>query len=164
MNVKMLIVPLVLIAWCAAPIHAAEQYRFRVAEGLEALGDEELPPGMERLRGRPLMMLIGTRGTHWRWILNGCPETKRCEFRIDDSGGGAHSTAPDEDPATFPRQLDLGLMRLDATRFRLRCLRELCVIRHGAVGSEEMESIRLLRSEWIELSVERAIDVKFADK
>ena len=163
MNVKVSVFAAVLIAWLAAPIQAAEQYRFRVAEGLEALGDEELPPGMERLRGQPLMMLIEIEGTHWRWILNGCPEPKRCEFRIDDQGGAAHSVDPDQDPATFTKPRDLGLMRIDATRFRLRCLRELCVIRHGAVGAKELESIRLLRGGWIELSAERVIDVKFAD-
>jgi hypothetical protein len=148
-----------LLASLAGPIHAGEHYRFRVGEGLEALGAEKLPAGMEQLRGRPLMILIGIEGTHWRWVLNGCPASKRCEFRIDDRGGTAHSAEPDEDPAAFTRPRDLGLLRIDSKRFQLRCLRESCVIRHGAAGAEEVERIRLLRGEWIELSVEREIDV-----
>jgi hypothetical protein len=162
MNVRVLVFATALIAWTATPTHAAEQYRFRVAEGLEALGDEELPPGMAQLRGRPLMVLIGIEGTHWRWMLNGCPQTRPCEWRIDDTGGGGGSGDPEEDPADFTQPRDLGLLRLDATRFRLRCLREVCVIRHAPVGAKEMERIRLLRGGWIELPVERVIDVTFA--
>jgi hypothetical protein len=160
MRIKSLVFVTLLTAWRVAPVHAGEQYRFRVAEGLEALGDEKLPDGMERLRGRPLMVLIEIEGTHWRWVLNGCPENKRCEFRINDSGGGGGD--PDEDPATLKPVYDLGLVRIDATRFRLRCLRELCVIGHGPVGAKELEGKRLLRGEWIELFVERVIDAKFS--
>jgi hypothetical protein len=162
MKVRMLVLA-VLISWCAARSHAAERYRFRVAEGLEALAGEELPSGMEYLRGKPLMVLIGTEGTRWRWMLNGCPATKPCEWRIDPTGGGGGSADPDEDPAAFTTPRDLGLTRIHATLFRLRCLRELCVIRHGTVGSDAMETVRLARGQRIELSVERAIDVKFAD-
>lgn len=162
MKVKVLVLAAVWIAWSGAPIVGAEQYRFCVAEGLEALGNEKVPPSMERLRGRRLMMLIGIEGTRWRWVLNGCPGTKRCEFRIDDRGGAPDSVDPDQDPAAFTQQRDLGLMRIDAKRFRLRCLRELCVITHRTVGAKERERIRLLRGEWIELSAECEIDVKFS--
>ena len=160
MNLKGLVFASVLIAVCAGSIQAAEQYRFRVAEGLEALPAEDRLPNMELLRGKPLMVLIASEGLQWRWMLNGCPAVKPCEWRIEGSGGRG-SLTPDEDPASFTQILDLGLMRIDATRFRLRCLRESCLIRHGAVGATEMEQIRLLRGESVELSVERVIDVKF---
>ena len=160
MRTSLLVFVSLLIVWDGERVQAGERYRFRVAEGLESLGEEKLPDGMERLRGRPLMILIGIEGTHWRWILNGCPETKRCEFSINDTGGGGGD--PDEAPASKTPVYDLGLMRIDATRFRLRCLREVCVILEGAVGADEMKSLQLPRGESIELPVERVIDVRFS--
>jgi hypothetical protein len=163
MNVRRLFLASVLITWWAGPVQAAEQYRFRVVEGLTALGDEVLPKGIEQMRGQPLMMVIGIEGTHWRWILNGCMAKKHCEFGINTTGGGGGSGDPDEDPAASRQMYDLGLMRIDASLFRLRCLRKSCLIRHGSFGAKDLESLRLLQGESVELPIDRVIDVKFSD-
>jgi hypothetical protein len=161
MNIKPLLLASVWLAYSAPSMQAAEHYRFRVAEGTQALAGQELPSNMAELAGKPIMVLIGTEGTKWRWMLNGCPPAKPCEWRIDDRGG--QPGPPEEDPARLSRPWDVGLTRIDATRFRLRCLRDSCVVRHGPVEGEAMHTAKLLRGESIDLRVERALDLQLAD-
>jgi|GEM_PF-3267199 len=73
-----------------SPVRVADRYRFRVAEGIEALGDHATPHA-KQLIGKPLMVLISLEGTHW--MFNGCPAAKKpCEWLIDDHGGVQHRT------------------------------------------------------------------------
>ena len=160
MNVKILVLASVWLACFASPIRAAEHYRFRVAEGTQALAGQELPSNMAELDGKPVMVLIGIEGTSWRWMLNGCPPGKPCEWRIDDKGG--QGGTPDEDPAVLSRPWDVGLTRMDATRFRLRCLRESCVVQHDLDEGKPMRTVKLRRAESIELQVARSIDVQLS--
>jgi hypothetical protein len=161
MNVKILLLASVWLACIAPPNRAAEQYRFRVAEGTQALAGEELPSNMAELDGEPMMVLIGIEGTSWRWMLNGCPPAKPCEWRVDDRGG--HGGPPDEDPAALSHPWDVGLTRIDATRFRLRCLRESCVVRHDQIEGKPMRTVKLRRGESIELQVERLLAVQLSN-
>jgi hypothetical protein len=162
MNVKALVIASMWLAWCAAPICAAERYGFRVAEGTQALAGETLPPEMAQLAGKPMMVLIAIDGTHWRWMLNGCAAMNSCEWRIDERGG--YGGRPDEDAATLSSAADVGLTRIDATRFRLRCLRETCVIRHRGIGATRIRTALLHRGSSIELPVENAIDVELTNE
>jgi hypothetical protein len=148
-----------LLACCAPPIRAAEHYRFRVAEGTQALAGEELPSNIAELAGKPIMVLIAVDGTQWRWMLNGCGAMTPCEWRIDDRGG--QRVRPDKDVAVHA--WDVGLTRIDATRFRLRCFRASCLIRHRAVEAKRISTVKLLRGESIELPIERVIDLQLTD-
>jgi hypothetical protein len=154
MNVKVWVLVSVWVAFCALPIHAAEHYTFRVAEGTQALVGLPQQSNMAELAGKPLMVLIGIEGTQWRWTLNGCLDITPCEFRMDDVGG--QRVLPGEVDA---RRWDVGLTRIDATRFRLRCLRESCVVGHGSVEGKAMRTTKLRRGRSIDLPVNTVIEL-----
>ena len=159
MNVKAFVLASVWLACCALPIRASEHYAFRVAEGTQALAGENLPPDMAQLAGTPMMVLIAIHGTQWRWMLNGCAAMAPCEWRIDDRGG--QRVRPDKDVAVHA--WDVGLTRIDATRFQLRCLRASCLIRHRAVEAKPISTAELRRGESIELRVDSVIDLQLTN-
>ena len=159
MNVKAFVLASVWVACCALPIRAAERYVFRVAEGTQALAGENLPPDMAQLAGSPMMVLIAIDGTQWRWMLNGCAAMTPCEWRIDERGG--QRVRPEDDVAVHA--WDVGLTRIDATQFRLRCFRASCLIRHRAVEAKRISTARLDRGRSIELPVDSVIDLQLTD-
>jgi hypothetical protein len=158
MNFKVLVLASVWLACCALPIHASDHYAFRVAEGLQAIAGMPQQSNMAELAGKPLMMLIAIGGTPGRWMLNGCLDITPCEFRrAEESGQRVLPGNVDAD------RYDVGLTRIDATRFRLRCLRESCVVRHGPVEGKRMRTTNLRRGKSIELPVGTVIDLQLSD-
>jgi hypothetical protein len=158
MNVKVLVLASVWLACCALPIHASDRYAFRVVEGTQAIAGMPQQSNMAELAGKPLMMLIGIEGTQWQWTVNGCLDMTPCEFRIDDRSG--QRMLP-EDVAVHA--FDVGLTRIDATRFRLRCLRASCLVRHHAVEAKRISTARLRRGRSIELPVDSVIELQLTD-
>jgi hypothetical protein len=159
MNVKVLVLASVWFAWCALPIHASDHYAFRVAEGLQSIAGMPQESSMVKaLSGKPLMMLIAIGGTPGRWMLNGCLDITPCEFRRAEESG--QRVLPGNVDVF---KYDVGLTRIDATRFRLRCLRESCIVRHGPVEGRPMRTTKLRRGKSIELPVGTVIDLQLSD-
>ena len=158
MNVKVLVLASVWFACSALPIRASDHYAFRVAEGMQSIAGMPQQSNMSELTGKPLMMLVGIEGTQWQWTLNACLDMTPCEFRLDGRSG--QRMLPEDVPA---HAFDVGLTRIDATRFHLRCLRESCVVRHGPVEGKQMRTTRLRRGRSIELPVGTVVDLQLTD-
>jgi len=157
MDVKGLVLASIWLACCAPALQASDHYRFRVAEGTQALEGQDLPSNMAELAGKPMMVLLAIDGTHWRWMLNGCAALPDCEWRIDDRGG--QRVLPADAVVALARPWDIGLTRIDATRFRLRCFHESCVVHYGTGEAKTARTAELQRGASIELPIDDQIEL-----
>ena len=144
------------IAAVAGAARAAESYKLRVTEGIESLAKKDRPADVSRLTGQPLMIVTAVEGTHWRWMLNGCPpKAKNCEWRVNARGASGGSN-----DAAVPSGWDLGLTRLSATSFQVRCLRDSCALRQGN-REDHIRVSTLKRGESIKLKTGETIQASF---
>ncbi|HEY8134013.1 MAG TPA: hypothetical protein VII12_19210 [Thermoanaerobaculia bacterium] len=127
------LIPLALLV-CLSASAADRGYQFRVTRD---------PHGIKLTEGQ---------GTHWKWVMIGCPTAKPdCEFTINDRGSGR------------PGNSDLGFVLKDENTVQMRCVRPGCAVKY-ALDDQDWQTKQMSNEETILIPMNARVAAVFRDE